>query len=184
MFMMQQRFSPGHHGMYRSLEPGIVIRKRGLRRLDARRRNLVKGIGQGMTITEAGTFAGYKHRQAAHRAFRSIQLQLPEALERAGYSVDQVLTEVFERLREKLEAKKTMFFQYRGIVLETREVDDHRIQLRAAVEILKMLGLFSKDSYGDTDDYPSEHSAYLVVPDVGKADGGPRRELLKAKSVD
>jgi hypothetical protein len=137
-----------------------------------------------LTITEAGTFAGYKHRQAAHRAFRSIQLQLPEALERAGYSVDQVLTEVFEKLREKLEAKKTKFFQYRGIVLETREVEDHRIQLRAAVEILKMLGLFSKDSYGDADDYPREHSAYLIVPDVGQADGGPRRELLKAQSAD
>jgi hypothetical protein len=170
--------------MHDSHEPGIVIRRRGLGRLDARRRRLIKGISQGMNIAEAGTYAGYKHRQAAHRAFRSIQLRLPEALERAGYSVDQVLTEVYGKLREKMEAKETRFFHYRGIVLETREVDDHRIQLRAAVEILKMLGLFSKDSCGDADDYPSEHSAYLIVPDVGQADGGPRRELLKAKSAD
>jgi AraC-like DNA-binding protein len=169
IFILMMRQQPNNgYGMYSSPERRIVTRKRGLRRLDTRRRNLIKGISQGMTITEAGTYAGYKHRQAAHRAFRSIQLQLPEALERAGYSVDQVLTEVFEKLHGKLEAKKTRFFKYRGIVLETREVEDHRIQLRAAVEICKMLGLFSKDSYDDADEYPIERSPYLVEPDAGR----------------
>jgi hypothetical protein len=164
MAMRQQR-NPSSYRLLGSPERRIATRRRGLRRLDARRRRLINGIGQGMTITEAGTFAGYKHRQAAHRAFRSIQLQLPEALERAGYSVDQVLTEVFEKLREKLEAKETKFFQYRGIVLETREVEDHWIQLRAAVEICKMLGLFSKDSYDDTEDNPAGRWPYVGLPD-------------------
>jgi hypothetical protein len=139
--------------------PGRLPPRSGLRRLDARRRKLIKGISKGMNISEAGAFAGYKHRQAAHRAFRSIQLRLPRALERAGYSVDQVLTEVFEKLHAQLDAKKTRFFHYRGVVLETREVEDHRIQLRAVVEICKILGFYPRAS----------NSAYESEPDGSAA---------------
>jgi len=97
-----------------------------------------------MTISEAGKHAGYVHRQAAHRAFRSIQLWIPQALEGAGYSVDKVLTELFEKLHSQLEAKETKFFKHRGVVRETREVEAHRVQLRAACELAKLLGLFPR----------------------------------------
>jgi len=83
----------------RSPHRRIIRGKRGPNRLDARRRRLLTGINRGMTISEAGKHAGYVHRQAAHRAFRSIQLWIPQALEGAGYSVDKVLTELFEKLR-------------------------------------------------------------------------------------
>jgi AraC-like DNA-binding protein len=123
---------------------GIGHRKRGPNRLDARRRRLLQGISQGMTIAEAGKLAGYAHRQAAHRAFRSIQVHLPEALENAGYSVDNVLTEIYQNLRaQMMEATKIRFFKYKGVVREIREVPAHKVQLRAAVALCRLLGLFS-----------------------------------------
>ena len=117
-------------------------RRRGPNRLDARRRRLLKGISQGMTIAEAGAQAGYVHRQAAHRAFKSIQLWLPQALEGAGYPVDKMLTELVEKLRDQMEAKKTRFFKYKGVVTDVREVPAHNIQLRAITELFKLLGLY------------------------------------------
>src|ERR1035438_289842 len=134
MIMMQQR----NDWMCGSPERRVT-RKRRLRRLDVRRRNLIKGISQGMSIADAGAHAGYKHRQAAHRAFRSIQLWVPQALEDAGYPVDKVLTELVEKLHDQMEAKKIRFFKYRGVVTEIREVEAHSVQLRAARELAKLL---------------------------------------------
>jgi hypothetical protein len=128
--------------MHISFDRDFVHRKRRLRRLDARRRRLIKGVSQGMTIAEAGTFAGYRHRQAAHRAFRSIQLQIPEALECTGYPVDEMLTELVEVLFSQLEATKTKVLKYKGVVTDIKEFADHRVQLRAAVELSKLLGLY------------------------------------------
>jgi hypothetical protein len=164
--MTRQRFA-NTHAMRGLRESRMVFHRSGLRRLDARRRKLIKGISQGMNITEAGTYAGYKHRQAAHRAFRSIQLRLPKALERAGYSVDQVLTEVFEKLHAQLEAKKTRFFHYHGVVLETREVEDHRMQLRAVVEICKMLGFYPGASNSAYESQPDNSAARSITVVAG-----------------
>jgi hypothetical protein len=164
--MPQQRLANAH-AVRGSPEPRIVIRTSGLRRLDARRRKLIKGISQGMNIAEAGIYAGYKHRQAAHRAFRSIQLRLPQTLEKAGYSVDQVLTEVFEKLHAQLDAKKTRFFHYRGIVLETREVEDHRMQLRAVVEICKILGFYPGASNSACESEPDGSAARSITMVAG-----------------
>lgn len=62
-----------------------------------------------------------------------------------GYSVDKVLTELFDKLRDQMEAKKTRFFKYRGVVTEIREVEAHDIQLRAAVELCKLMGLYPQE---------------------------------------
>lgn len=126
----------------------ITHGRRGPNRLDARRRRLLRGISRGMTITEAGVRAGYVHRQAAHRAFKSIQLWIPQALEGAGYSVDEMLTELIEKVREQMEAKKTRFFKYRGVVTDVREAPAHNIQLRAVTELFKLLGLYPRSGDG------------------------------------
>jgi hypothetical protein len=39
-----------------------------------------------------------------------------------------------------LEATKTLHFSYRGVVLDSRTVPDHTIQLRSAIELLKLYG--------------------------------------------
>ena len=90
---MQRQITNGY-GTRRSSDRGFVHNRRAPRCLDARRRRLIKGVSRGMTVAEAGAQAGYKHRQAAHRAFKSIQLQVPEALECTGYPVGEMLTQL------------------------------------------------------------------------------------------
>ena len=139
--MSQQQFASAS-GVPSSPETRTPFRRKRPRPLDARRRKLIEGVGQGMTVTEAGVHAGYKHKQAAHRAFKSVQAHLPEVLERAGYSVDELLIPLLSNLVEKLDAKETKYFAYRGVVMETWEIENHDIQLRAAVELCKILGLY------------------------------------------
>jgi len=117
--------------LHNSPDQGMPERRRGPNRLDARRRRLLKGVARGMTIADAGTYAGYKHRQAAHRAFHSIQLWPLQALEGAGYNVDKMLTELVEKLRDQTKAKRVLFFKHRGVVTDIRVVEAHDIQLRA-----------------------------------------------------
>jgi hypothetical protein len=138
---MHHPVASGHNRS--SLDWRIIDGRRGPNRLDARRRRLLKGISQGMTIAESGAHAGYVHRQAAHRAFKSTQLWLPQAIEGAGYPVDKMLTELVEKLRAQMEAKEIRYFKYRGVVTEIHEDPANNIQLRAARELAKLLGLYS-----------------------------------------
>jgi hypothetical protein len=140
--MMMHHQIANNYGLHNSSDRGFLHRRRSRVRLDARKRRLIKGVSQGMTIAEAGTFAGYTHRQAAHRAFRSIQLQIPEALECTGYPVDKMLTKLVEVLFSQLEATKTRILKYQGVVTDTKEFADHRIQLRAAIELSKLFGRY------------------------------------------
>ena len=135
MVTMQQR-NPSGYGVHSSPEQRFAARKRRLKRLDTRRRRLLTGISRGMTISEAGKHAGYMHRQAAHRAFSSIQLWIPQALEGAGYPVDKLLTELVEKLHDPMEAKKIRFFKYRDVVTEIREVEAHNVQLTGTHSVI------------------------------------------------
>jgi hypothetical protein len=77
------------------------------------------------------------------------------------------LTEVFEKLHGQLDAKKTTVFHYRGIVLETREVEDHRMQLRAVAEICKMLGFYSGASNSACESQPDNSAARSITVVAG-----------------
>lgn len=45
----------------------------------------------------------------------------------------------------KLDARETKFFSHKGIVTQTREVDDHGTQLAAADQIFTLAGLYARE---------------------------------------
>jgi hypothetical protein len=114
-------------------------RKRKLPLQTSRRRTkLLQGIASGMNVSEAGRVAGYSNAQSAHRSLHRIRLQLPDILEKMNVPVEKVI----KKLAAKMEAKETRHFTHQGMVMETRHVAAHAVQLRAAVELAKIMGLY------------------------------------------
>ena len=63
-------------------------------------------------------------------------------LESAGLSADRMstlLASAVTKIEEKLKATETKFFSHQGEVVETRQVDNHAIQLAAAIEMTKFI---------------------------------------------
>lgn len=52
------------------------------------------------------------------------------------------LETVLTALKEQMQAKKTVYIRYKGIVTEVYEDPDHATQLRAAEELMKIMGLY------------------------------------------
>jgi hypothetical protein len=118
-----------------------TTRKRKLPlRTSRQRTKLLQSVASGMNVSEAGRAAGYSNPQSAHRSLHRIRLQLPEILEKMNLPVEKVI----KKLAAKMEAKETKFFEHGGIVMETRNVEAHDIQLRAAIEFAKIYGLYPK----------------------------------------
>jgi hypothetical protein len=61
----------------------------------------------------------------------------------AGLSMDEIKG-VLKNLATQLKATKRVYFSHRGVVTDTREVPDHAVQLRAAIELVKMHGLYPR----------------------------------------
>jgi hypothetical protein len=102
-------------------------------------KKLAAGVAKGLSITEAGRLAGYSKRQAASRAYKTIRLRFHPALEAAGYDVDKELTTAYAKLKEKMECTETIFFHFRGVVIDERVVIPHDIQRKAANVCLRFL---------------------------------------------
>ncbi len=64
-----------------------------------------------------------------------------EILANCGHPIEEIIREVFI---PKLHAKKTKFFILGGKI-ETRVTDDHNIQLKTVVELLKMCGYYAAE---------------------------------------
>lgn len=171
-------------------------KRNGTRPLTKRQKELAEGVAQGLTIKDAGRQAGYPSKQSAHRAFQVIKLRFHPALEAKGYNVDQVLTEIFEKLREKMEAKETVFFTHQGVVMETREVIPHATQLTAARDMSRFLGIngnghgdgvtgFERDA-GPTINlvFPDPHSAALFAESISRIGRYTRPPALATGRVD
>jgi hypothetical protein len=106
--------------------------------MNIKRRKLLRGVASGLNVSEAGRAAGYGTAQSAHRAMNLIRLGMPEILDRCAFPAEKLL----KNLIESLEATKTRHFSYRGVVMDSRTVPDHKIQLRSAIELLKLHGLY------------------------------------------
>ena len=128
--------------------------------LTDRHRKLACNIRKGMTIKDAGLAAGFATKQAAHQAYKIIKLRFHPALEAAGYNIDQEVTEIYAKLKEKRECKETVFFQNAGIVMETREIIPHAEQRAAANDCARFLGII-----GNGHD-PKDDDSGLRVPHV------------------
>jgi len=57
--------------------------------------------------------------------------------------VDQ-LVKVLKALKRQMNATKKLYVSYRGVVTDTIEVPDHRVQLRALEELAKLHGLYPR----------------------------------------
>lgn len=56
-----------------------------------------------------------------------------------------IVNHAIRRTVEKLDAKETKFFSFRGKVVEKHEVEDHGVQLQAADTIFSLAGLYARD---------------------------------------
>lgn len=86
---------------------------------------------------------------------------LDRIFERHGLTRD-VLARFFAA---KLEATETKFFQHLGEVTETRDVDAHDIQLRAGIEVAKMLRMYPDRINVDVTFRPVEFGVLLAGDD-------------------
>jgi hypothetical protein len=61
---------------------------------------------------------------------------------------DDILATQFQTvvmtLKKQLRARKKVYFRYKGVVTDVREVRDHMTQLRALVELIKVMGLYPR----------------------------------------
>lgn len=104
--------------------------------LNKKQRLVFISMLNGMNNTQACREAGYKSAGAT----RTIKKRIPDLMQRCGLS-DKIL---LEKLKEKLDAKETKFFQMNGQVTETREVVAHGIQMQALDMSFKLRGAYIK----------------------------------------
>jgi hypothetical protein len=52
------------------------------------------------------------------------------------------IDEVLQALKKQTQATKTLYFRYKGVVKDVREVPDHAAQLRALDALAKIMGLY------------------------------------------
>jgi len=115
----------------RSKTPKPKQKQLGKTKGDLRRRarRIVKGLIEGKSETEVLRSVGYSNTSALNgkkEIFNNPVMKkiFTEVLEKAGLS-DAYLA---ERIKQLSEAKETKFFQEKGIVIETREVEALGIQ--------------------------------------------------------
>jgi len=86
----------------------------------------------------------------------------PAVFNREGVTIERIA----KKVADKLDAKTTKFFSHQGTVLDSREVEDHDTQLKAAELGLKALGALKAHNEADSTEGRSEtHAVRLVVTD-------------------
>jgi hypothetical protein len=73
---------------------------------------------------------GKKHKKPPKKALEAIN--------------DFTLAQLIVSLEKQLEAKKTLFLTHKGVVVSSRTVVGHKVQLRAAIELAKLHGLYPR----------------------------------------
>ena len=97
-------------------------------------------IKQALALYEA--LNGNPVRQAAIESGLELREQLPQLMDEIGLDPRSILC----RIREKLDAQETKFFQFEGRVSDSRNVEAHAIQLRAIELAAELRGLRRDDS--------------------------------------
>jgi hypothetical protein len=109
-------------------------------KLTLKQKKLLQELPKSASVAEAGEKAGYFDRQTAHRALKGISERSPEVLNRLGLSIEHVADKC---LRPLLEAKETLFFANKGIVLDQREVEALGIRIRAIEVWAQLMGAYT-----------------------------------------
>jgi hypothetical protein len=143
------------------------LRRNRLLQMNAKRKKLLQGISAGLNVSEAGRAAGYGTAQSAHRAMNLIRIHMSEVLDKMGLPAEKLL----QNLARSLDAKKTLFFSHDGVVMDSRDVPDHDIQLRTAIELAKMHGLYPRRSARKSDDRSDGHSPPMINLGMATSEG-------------
>lgn len=103
-------------------------------------RLLVKGLQEGKSVLQAALAAGYAPSTAKSDVYQmpAVRSAVAQLMDQQGLGDDTLLA----KLKEKLQAMETKFFQHEGHVVETRQVVAHGIQLQALDMALKLKGLY------------------------------------------
>jgi hypothetical protein len=116
------------------------------------RAKLLNGLTKVDSVAAAGRLAGYRTRQAAHKAMNAIRRAATEELERLKIG----RSKVFRKLGAIMEAQKTVLVIKDGMVMERPTVDDNETQLRATIELAKMHGAYAPANVDVKVDHRSE----------------------------
>jgi hypothetical protein len=157
----------------KKMMPDVTQLSRFALHMNRKRRKLLEGVSRGLDISEAGRVAGYGTAQSAHRAMNLIRTRMPDALDKVGFPAEKLL----KNLEKSLEATKTLYCTYRGKVTDTLEVPDHKIQLRAIIELLKLHGAYPMTNRRKSYDHSDACSAPIVrvvIPDLEPSGTDPQ----------
>jgi len=121
----------------------------------------------GATIQEATAAAGSApFAQTGFKIKKRAAEKCPAVFDREGVTIEHIA----KKVADKLDAKTTKFFSHQGTVLDSREVEDHATQLKAAELGLKALGILKAHDEGDSTQGRSEtHTVCVVVADEREA---------------
>jgi hypothetical protein len=108
--------------------------------LTLKQKRLLEALPTSDSVAEAGEKAGYFDRQTAHRALNNLSERAPEVLNRLGLTIEHVADKC---LRPLFEAKETLFFANKGIVLDSREVEALGIRVRAIEVWAQLMGAYT-----------------------------------------
>lgn len=114
----------------------------------------------GATMKDATEAAGLApFAQSGFRIEKRIAEKCPAVFERVGVTVERIA----KKISDKLEAMTDKHFHNKGIVMETRTVEDHATQLHAAELGLKALGALKADDDGVQDQWATQINTVQVV---------------------
>src|SRR5580693_1966134 len=99
----------------------FLMKKKRAKRFNPMRQKLVRAMASGKNLTEASKIAGYAHPQSATTALRTMRKTMPEIMDSHGLTDDALVSKYLAPL---LSAKKTLYFQNGGVVMDKREVAD------------------------------------------------------------
>ena len=110
-------------------------------KMTLRQRLLVSGVVDGKSIAQAGRDAGYKSRHNAHDSLRDVREKLPALLVKHGLDADSIL----DRLRDKLDATKTVTASAFGEITDSMEIADNPTQIKAIEIAVDLHGMTQRD---------------------------------------
>lgn len=114
-------------------------------RLTPKQKELIRGLANGMSLTEAALAAGYSDKcptQSANQAISALKRRLPDVMEKAGLTDEKLITKY---LTPALEAMETKFAQKDGHFLDEREVIAWSPRLTALDMAFNLKGSYAKD---------------------------------------
>lgn len=105
---------------------------------------IASGVTDGLSIAEAGRQAGIPDRRNAWDLYKTARERIGAQMDFWGVDERAIIL----KIRAKMSAQETKFFQKDGVVTDTREVEAHDIQLRATALAADLRGMTDVPSDG------------------------------------